>query len=128
MACTQCPLDKPHYDGPSNQCLAVTSVQPGSNSITTPVICSPGYYYDPATNLCKILEPSSGGILTMCPPSTPVWDSSLNICTTCPEGQVWSSDKKVCILSGDTSSPLTNSSCDYNYQWDIKLGKCIKCL
>lgn len=64
----------------------------------------------------------------MCPPQTPVWDSSLNICTACPRGQVWNSDKKACVVSDGTIIPLTNSSCEYNYQWDNNLGRCIKCL
>lgn len=54
----------------------------------------------------------------MCPPSTPVWDAALGICTICPKDQKWNLDRKLCIASDSNTSQVNTTSCEYNYQWD----------
>ena len=91
-----CPPEKPYYDASSNKCLGIVSVQPSNNDTQAPVVCSPGYFYDLVSRSCKKLYSNTSQIITMCPPSTPVWDAALGICTTCPKGQTWNINKKLC--------------------------------
>ncbi len=124
MSCQQCPFDRPRYNALTNQCIGDTPIpQP------QPIQCPAGSVYDPATQMCKPIQPTDG-TLSQCPPATPVWDASRGACVGCTAGYQWNPINKTCVICAnpaDCGAIIQNTTCPYNYQWNPSQSRCTRC-